>query len=68
MDILITNNEVLLVEVNPRLTTSYVGLKSALGANPADWLLQTFTKQELPEVIATINTSVTVEIGTERAA
>lgn len=67
VDILITNNEVLLVEVNPRLTTSYVGLKAALGANPADWLLQTFTKQELPEVIATINTSVTVEIGTERA-
>ena len=68
VDILITNNEVLLVEINPRLTTSYVGLKSALGANPADWLLQTFTKQKLPEIIATIDISVTVEIGTERAA
>ena len=68
VDILITENEVLLVEVNPRLTTSYVGLKSALGANPADWLLQTFIMQKLPEVIATINTSVTVEIGKKRAA
>ncbi|QMU61013.1 MAG: ATP-grasp domain-containing protein [Gammaproteobacteria bacterium] len=68
VDILITNNEVLLVEINPRLTTSYVGLKSALGTNPAEWLLQTFAKQELPEIIATINASVTVEVGAERAA
>jgi len=68
VDILITNNEVLLVEINPRLTASYVGLKSALGTNPAEWLLQTFTKQKLPEIITTIDTSITVEIGAERAA
>jgi predicted ATP-grasp superfamily ATP-dependent carboligase len=67
-DILITENEVLLVEVNPRLTTSYVGLKSALGINPANLILQTFTDKKLPQVDLIRDNSVIVEIGEECAA
>jgi len=68
VDILIIEDVVLLVEVNPRLTTSYVGLKSALGVNPAELILQTFVKQKLPEFVESLVNSVTVEIGAERAA
>jgi predicted ATP-grasp superfamily ATP-dependent carboligase len=27
------------LEVNPRLTTSYAGLRESIGANPAAWVL-----------------------------
>ncbi|MGH1537228.1 MAG: ATP-grasp domain-containing protein [Gammaproteobacteria bacterium] len=48
VDILITENEILLIEINPRLTTSYAGLKAALGVNPAELILKTFVDQKLP--------------------
>lgn len=68
VDIIITDDETLLVEINPRLTTSYAGLKSALGLNPADLMLQTFVKEKLPYVEFTSDRTVTVKIGEERAA
>lgn len=68
VDILISKDEVLLVEVNPRLTTSYAGLKSALSMNPARLILQTFIDQKLPEFFVSQETSITVDIGAERAA
>ena len=51
VDVIITENEILLVEVNPRLTTSYVGLGAALGINPAQLIVQCFTDQKLPETV-----------------
>ena len=68
VDILITENEILLVEINPRLTTSYAGLKAALGVNPAELILKMFVDQELPELIASNNSSIAIEVGAERAA
>ena len=44
---MLTEKEIMLVEINPRLTTSYAGLKSALGVNPADLILQTFIHKKL---------------------
>jgi len=35
MDVLIRDGEIVVVEVNPRLTTSYAGLARATGCNPA---------------------------------
>ncbi len=67
-DILITDNEVLLIEVNPRLTTSYAGLSAALGVSPAELIMHTFVNQQLPEFTTLENTSITVEIGAEHAA
>lgn len=68
VDILITDNETLLVEINPRLTTSYAGLRSALGINPAKLMLEVFTQQQLPDVTTVENNRVSVKIGAECAA
>jgi len=68
VDIIITADEILLVEINPRLTTSYVGLKAALGINPAALILDVFAHQKLPELILTTDKSVVVDIEEERAA
>ena len=68
VDILISKDKVLLVEVNPRLTTSYAGLSSALDVNPAGLILQTFIDQKLPEFFVSQETSITVNIGAEHAA
>jgi predicted ATP-grasp superfamily ATP-dependent carboligase len=68
VDILLRENEVLLVEINPRLTTSYVGLRSALGVNPAELILHTFIHQELPTFTPSADECVTVLIGAECAA
>ena len=68
VDIIITEKGVLLVEVNPRLTISYVGLKSAIGINPANLILQTFIDEKLPQVDLISGQTVTVEVGEDRAA
>lgn len=39
VDLVLTDAGPLVLEVNPRLTTSYVGLRDSLGANPAAWVL-----------------------------
>jgi predicted ATP-grasp superfamily ATP-dependent carboligase len=36
------------LEVNPRLTTSYVGLRSAVNFNPAQAIINAVLKRELP--------------------
>ena len=68
VDILITEEEILLVEINPRLTTSYAGLSSALGVNPAEMILHCFAHQQLPKFEATRNNKITIEIEADRAA
>ncbi len=48
---LVENAEGLFVlEINPRLTTSYVGLHQALGHNPALWLMDLLETGRLPSV------------------
>ncbi len=44
VDCLLADSEVTLLEVNPRLTTSYAGLKQALGVNPAELVLRLVTQ------------------------
>lgn len=62
VDAIIAGEEILLVEINPRLTTSYVGLGSALGENPAQWILQCFTEQALPAVMPSRRVAVEVDL------
>ena len=38
--------EVVIVEINPRLTTSYMALKEATGYNPAELLMKTLTQPD----------------------
>lgn len=43
IDVIVQNEKVLLVEVNPRLTTAYVGLRQASGINVAEMVINTLT-------------------------
>jgi len=46
IDLIINNNELFVIDINPRLTTSYIGLKQSLNHNPAQ-LLFTMMEQGL---------------------
>ena len=68
VDILITDDEVLLVEVNPRLTTSYVGINQAIGVNPAELMLHCFTHNKLPKLKAIHDNKITIDLENSCAA
>lgn len=51
------------LEVNPRLTTSYVGLRESLGRNPAEMVLALLHAGTLPEPTARPRAAVTVEVS-----
>ncbi|MCG6866696.1 MAG: ATP-grasp domain-containing protein [Thiogranum sp.] len=48
VDILLTAQGAVVLEINPRLTVSYAGLYSALGLNPAEMILRLLRDGELP--------------------
>ena len=62
VDAVVAKNEILLVEINPRLTTSYVGLGTALGTNPAQWIMQCFAERALPAVTPPCRVPVEVDL------
>ncbi len=49
VDLVLSGNEVFVLEINPRLTTSYVGLRRTATFNVADTLARAVTKNELPK-------------------
>lgn len=48
IDVMVTEHAVLLLEVNPRLTTSYAGLRQATQCNPARLILDMFYNGDFP--------------------
>ncbi|MCW4007704.1 MAG: ATP-grasp domain-containing protein [Candidatus Bathyarchaeota archaeon] len=48
VDLVLTNEEAFVIEVNPRLTTSYVGLRRVVNFNPAEAIVNAVLKSELP--------------------
>jgi predicted ATP-grasp superfamily ATP-dependent carboligase len=48
VDFVLTDNEAVVEEVNPRLTTSYVGLRQVVNFNPAQAIIGAVLKRELP--------------------
>ena len=44
IDVIVNEDEVFVVEINPRLTTSYAGLREATGQNPAELIINTLTQ------------------------
>jgi predicted ATP-grasp superfamily ATP-dependent carboligase len=48
IDLIFAKGGPCIVEVNPRLTTSYVGLRRALNVNPAVLVLETGAIKTLP--------------------
>ncbi len=49
VDVVLTEDSVFVVDVNPRLTTSYVGLQNVALFNPAEVTLNAVLKGELPK-------------------
>jgi predicted ATP-grasp superfamily ATP-dependent carboligase len=39
VDVIVDNADVYVVEINPRITTSYIGLRESIGLNPAQLIL-----------------------------
>ena len=62
VDVIVSDNGPLVVEINPRLTTAYAGLRQSLGRNPAEWILSLFRTGQLPEFNLLNQVPVTVSI------
>ncbi|MFQ5658977.1 MAG: ATP-grasp domain-containing protein [Gammaproteobacteria bacterium] len=59
IDLILTKSGPVVVEINPRLTTSYAGLSKSLGLNVAELILQFFNGQglfEFPRIKAGVTT------------
>lgn len=50
VDFIMTAQGPVVVEINPRLTTSYAGLRESTGINPAGLLMDTFLQKRLPQI------------------
>jgi predicted ATP-grasp superfamily ATP-dependent carboligase len=48
VDLVLTEEEAVAMEVNPRLTTSYIGLRRVVNFNPAHGIVNAVLKRELP--------------------
>jgi hypothetical protein len=53
VDLVLTEKEAFIMEVNPRLTTSYIGLRKVVNFNPAKAILGAVLNGKLPENVAT---------------
>jgi predicted ATP-grasp superfamily ATP-dependent carboligase len=51
VDIILTNEGPVVLEVNPRLTTSYVGLRRVVNFNPAEAIVDAVIGRELPKSV-----------------
>jgi predicted ATP-grasp superfamily ATP-dependent carboligase len=50
IDLILAGSSAVVLEINPRLTTSYAGLRAAVGVNPAGLVLRLFEGRELPAI------------------
>jgi len=48
VDLVLTEEEAVAIEVNPRLTTSYIGLRRVVNFNPAQAIVKAVLKREFP--------------------
>lgn len=62
IDLVIADGRLWVVEINPRLTTAYAGLRRSLGGNPAEWIISAFRNGRLPEMQIKPGTPVTIHI------
>jgi len=50
VDLIVTETGPVVVEINPRLTTSYVGLRESMALNPAELIVSIWQNGAIPEV------------------
>ncbi len=53
VDMILTNEGPVVMEINPRLTTSYIGLKRTVNFNPAQTIVNAVIRQKLPKNVQT---------------
>ena len=46
IDVIVDDDEIIVVEINPRLTTSYIALHESIGVNPAELIINTLIKPD----------------------
>jgi predicted ATP-grasp superfamily ATP-dependent carboligase len=63
IDLLRDGENLTVLEINPRLTTAYVGLRRALGVNCARLVMELFTTGKLPQLPPAPLKPVVVRIG-----
>ncbi len=63
VDLISMDSGYIVIDINPRLTSSYVGLSEVLTRNPAELCIQTILDQKLPENI--MRNSETAEVCLE---
>ncbi len=44
IDVIVDDDEIIVVEINPRLTTTYAGMRESIGHNPAELIINTLTQ------------------------
>ncbi len=66
IDLIETAEQMLVLEINPRLTTSFVGIHSALGINLAEAVLQLVNGK--PVLDSSKNLSITIKVKQETNA
>ncbi len=64
VDFVLTEEEPVAIEVNPRLTTSYVGLSQVANFNPAQAILNAVLARKLPENPRTCGIAFFSKVGT----
>lgn len=62
VDYIETENGCVIVEINPRLTTSYIGLAKALRQNPAQLCIDTIINETMPDNIENTGSSTEVTL------
>ena len=62
IDLVIADDHCWVVEINPRLTTAYAGLRRSIGGNPAEWILSAFHHGRLPEIQIRSSTPVSIHM------
>lgn len=67
VDVIRSERGFTVLEVNPRLTTSYAGLREALGANPAELVLNLWRQGRLPEFPAYSSNIVEISLESNHA-
>ncbi|MFN8652635.1 MAG: ATP-grasp domain-containing protein [Gemmatimonadales bacterium] len=68
VDLILSSLNTTVLEVNPRLTTSWCGLRDALGANPAQWVIDLARTGGLPDAIPRSSRVVTLDLEPVRAS
>lgn len=66
VDLVLTKEMPVVIEVNPRLTTSYIGLRMVSGFNPAQALIDSALERKLPVDCETFGYSSFVKVKTRK--